>query len=124
VKIVNQGNTPAYKVRITAKADVVQFPIPETFTFDITDPLQDRPGSIIASAMHKIVSSIVPGRYDTEEIEKIKIGAERRIIMWGKITYEDAFQIPRFVKFGFTFYWFDDRRTVMSSDTERNNESN
>ena len=122
--IVNRGNTPAYKVKVVARADVVPFPVRDDYPFDLPAIEEEGAGSIIASTLTKIVSAVVPDIYPDAEVTRIKAGGEIRILMWGKVTYEDAFDIARFVDFGLSFIWMNDGTTIMSNDAPRHNDSN
>jgi hypothetical protein len=124
VVITNRGNTPAYKVRLNLRADVIDFPLKDAFQFDLPEIAESGTGGIIAGGTNKTSSAVVPIMYAEKEVERIKTGGEKRLIMWGNVTYEDAFKIPRFVRFGMTFFWLEDGKTIMSADTPRHNDSN
>ena len=122
--IVNRGNTPAYKVKFSVCADVVPFPLADDYPFELPEIPTGEAGSIIASTLNKIVSAVVPKTYSDSEAARIKAGIEARLVMWGHVTYEDAFGIARFVKFGFSYLYFEDGINNMSDDIPRHNESN
>jgi hypothetical protein len=122
--VTNKGNTPACKVKVIAQADLVQMRLLNDFRFHLPEFPQENPGSIIASGSQKISSAVVPILYADQEVTRIKAGAEVRLAMWGKVSYEDAFGIARFVMFGLTFFWLEDGQTVMSNDTVQYNDSN
>ena len=67
--------------------------------------------------MNKILSAIVPTIYPEVETHEIMGGATKRIHMWGLITYYDAFDIRRFVKFSVSFFYLADGVSSMSMDT-------
>jgi len=124
VMLLNNGNTPAYKVVFRTATDVLPHPLPNDFGFPLPDVLPHRSISVIGPRLHKIMSAVVPKIYPDVEVEQIKMGIGQRLHMWGHVTYEDAFGIERFVKFSFSFYYLADGKSSMSMDTAHHNDSN
>ena len=121
-KIINQGHTPAHNIRYSMFADVQSFPLSDNFSFPLPAEVSGH-CSDIGPGLHKIIAGVVSTVYSETEEEQIKLGARQRIVSWGMITYQDAFDIERFVRFGFTHY-FVGGDGWMSQDTIRHNEAN
>jgi hypothetical protein len=124
VSVVNLGNTPAYNVVFRTAADVLPLPLPEDFAFPLPAPLPNRSVSTIGPRLNKILHAVVPKIYPDVEVEQLKGGVGQRIYMWGEVLYRDAFNIDRYVRFSHSFFWLEDGKTVMSSDTARHNDAN
>lgn len=122
--IINHGHTPAYDVSFRINADVCPFPLPADFTFPLPNAVPTRSVSIIWPQQNKIITAVLPRLYSDEEERAIKDGVAQRINVWGIVTYRDAFQIERHVRFSQSIIWLADRTTTMSYDTNRHNEAN
>jgi hypothetical protein len=104
-EIVNVGLTPAKNVSYRLMADILDprivhaYPEPErVFTNDATlNPRQTF--QIVATVNH---------RFDPEEVAAISKGVERRLFVWGTITYDDVFGgRGRETRFCHNFVFFD-----------------
>jgi len=103
--IVNTGSTPARKLRIRIRADILPIPIPATFDFPLP-PADDSyfAGSIGAhqtSSTGSVINYFVPDA----EVASIKEGMTKALCVWGNITYEDIFGNPHYTKFGQWLTW-------------------
>jgi hypothetical protein len=70
------------------------------------------------------MSAPLPRTYSDEEERSIKDGITQRFYVWGIVTFTDAFQIERYVKFSQSLVWLADRTTAMVFDTARHNAAN
>jgi len=122
LKLINQGNTPAKNIRFAAFSDVTAFPIRDDFPFSVPQVLPSY-STTIGPHLHKIISGVVPKMYNTTEAYQLTQGVGQRIISWGIVKYQDAFDVERFVKFGFTFFLMS-KENWFSADTEKHNDSN
>ena len=122
--MVNNGHTPAYDVSFRINADVCPVPLPADFPFSLPDAEPARSVSIIGPQQNKIMSAPLPRTYSGEEEQSIKNGVTQRIYVWGIVTYRDAFQIERSVRFSQSLVWLADGTTAMAFDTARHNEAN
>jgi hypothetical protein len=121
--IINNGLTPASKVSFRIAADVMPFPLADDFGFPLPGVHPQASIGIIGPRLNKIISAVVPKLYPDIEAHQIMTGVGQRIYVWGEVTYEDAFGIPRWVKFSQSFFWLNAER-VMSIDTRRHNDAN
>jgi hypothetical protein len=103
--LVNTGNTPARKVRIRTKADILPIPIPGDFGFPLPeeDP-QARDGSVAAHHTY-ILSGIIEDFVPDAEVASIKEGVGKCLCVWGLVTYEDTFGDSHTTKFGQQITW-------------------
>jgi hypothetical protein len=121
MNIDNRGNTPAYNIRFAAFADVLPFPLRDDFKFPLPPELF-RHSSAIGPGLHKMISAVVPKLYPEAEADQIASGVGQRIVAWGIVKYQDAFNIERSVRFGFTHFLLGEDQW-MSMDTTQHNES-
>jgi hypothetical protein len=121
VRIENRGNTPAHTIRFAAFADVIPFPLPDDFRFSLPTELPGH-SATIGPGLHKIVSAVVPKLYPAAEANQIASGEGQRIIAWGIVKYQDAFDIERFLRFGLTCVRIGETQW-MCQDTTENNDS-
>lgn len=122
MRIENRGNTPASNIRFSVVVDVLPFPLNDDFVFPLPIEMLGH-SSVIGPGLHKIISGVVPILYEEPEGTKISNGVGKRIVLWGLITYRDAFSIERFVRFGFTHFMIG-KDQWMSQDTVKHNDSN
>jgi hypothetical protein len=123
MQIVGTGLTPAYKVQYQAGCDILPFPLPNGFEFQIPDI---PPGGVGMLGPRNIftISAVAPRMYSDLEIAEIKAGITRRLFIWGKITYEDAFKKERYVTFAQSIVWFADGITNTGMNADRYNDAN
>jgi len=120
VNLVNLGNTPAYDVKYSTRADVLASPLDAGFDFPL--PELTPTSSFIAPRLSKTLGSHVPHILSEEDSAQVLLGTPRRIFMWGYITYKDAFGIERFVRFSQSYFMLTNK-TWMSTDTNRHNDA-
>lgn len=121
--MINNGNTPAYNVSYQARADVLPFPLPKDFDYSLANSPPSGSFGVLGPRQNFIMSAVVPQLYSDAEANEIREGVKRRVYVWGRITYEDAFGINRYVDFAQSFAWFKNG-AVMGFNTPQHNESN
>ena len=125
MSIVNQGLTPAYKVKFRAACDLLIFPLDPNFTFPL--PLQySESTSVIGPRLNRILSGVAPRLFLPLEEQQLRIGTNQRLYIWGDVLYEDAFKIQRTVRFAKSFVWLGDpspTQPIMSYDAPRHTDS-
>jgi len=97
--------------------------IPKDFHFPLPESLNPSVG-MLGPRNSYTVSAVAPKMYSDIEIAEMKAGTTRRLHVWGMVTYEDAFKIPRFLKFGHSIVWMADGTNTTSFNTERHNDAN
>jgi hypothetical protein len=122
IQIMNDGNTPAYRLRFRASAEVLPHPLRADFPFPLPDIVATGSVSTVSPRHHKIIQAVVPKMYSGEESMQIMTGLGQRLHVWGEVTYFDVFGTERFVHFCHSITWIGD--TPMSYDTARYNEEN
>jgi hypothetical protein len=103
--LVNSGNTPAHSIRYWAKAGVYDFPLPDDFDFP------DGEDSVVTSfalGPHQsvVLNARLPDFVDDGEAQDIKGGKNKRIYIWGKVSYVDVFGQERFTRFSHNIFWY------------------
>jgi hypothetical protein len=106
--LVNTGNTPARKVRILIKADILPNPIPEDFTFPLPDDPMQTAGSTVGAHQTLIMGGIVGHFVPDAEVADIKEGIGKILCVWGVVTYNDIFGGSHTTKFGQLLTWLPD----------------
>jgi len=106
--LVNTGNTPARKVRILIKADILPNPIPEDFTFPLPDDPIQTAGSTVGAHQTLIMGGILGRFVPDAEVADIKEGIGKILCVWGVVTYEDIFGGSHATKFGQFLTWLPD----------------
>lgn len=123
IRLNGSGLTPAYKVRFRAAADVLAFPLPDDFAFPLPDPVATASAGMLGPRNSFILSAVAPRMYSDPEIAEIRAGVSRRLYIWGIVSYEDAFQVPRSLKFSQSIVWLADGTNTMSFNTARHNDA-
>ncbi|MFX1716758.1 hypothetical protein [Paraburkholderia sp. A1RO-5L] len=103
--LANTGNTPAHNIRYWAKAAVYNFPLPDNFDFP------DGEDSVVTSFalgphQNVVLNARLPDFVDDGDVQAIKAGINKRIYIWGKVSYVDVFGQERFTRFSHNIYWF------------------
>jgi hypothetical protein len=101
--LLNVGVTPAYKVAYWAIADIVPWPVPEDFIFRAGDEM--RFGAVLNPRQGFGLNARVDRLVPDEEVELIMRGRDKRVLIWGTVTFEDISGAPRYVKFCQSIYW-------------------
>jgi hypothetical protein len=103
--LANTGNTPAHKIRYWAKIAVFDSPLPDNFDFPDGD---DVVVSSFALGPHQnvVLNAIMPDLLDDDEALEVKAGKNKRLYIWGKVSYVDVFEQERFTKFSHSIFWF------------------
>jgi len=119
----NHGQTPAYNLTYASEACLVpSFPIPADFDFQIPAlPYQSmtclNPGQKLAMfcGMRAPLSA--------EALREIKGPGPRRLCIYGRVSYTDAFGEPRYTNFSFVIGWNAEGQCFWVN-TQQHNDSN
>jgi hypothetical protein len=122
--LVGIGLTPSYKLRYRAAADVLPFPLPVGFDFPLEEDKPESGTGMLSPRNNFTISAPTPRIYNDEEIQQFQAGVVKRIYMWGIVHYEDAFGIPRYVKFAQNILWLADGKSTTGFNTPRHNSAN
>lgn len=121
--VVNTGQTPATRVRFTARAEVLPFPLPDDFSFG---PLAE-PSSIFGAIPphhNYSINRAVDERFDDPDSEDIKRSNGRRVYIWGTVIYEDVFEEEHRTDFAHSIYWIrfrDESERLFGDYSDRHN---
>ena len=111
IRFRNSGPTPAYKVHHQSSMMVFPYPLPEGANFAMEKP--KRPPTIMyfpPNFEDGIGTNVRIDRVFTlDEINSISDGVNYRLYVIGVINYLDAFDIPHYTKFCFSFYGISPR---------------
>jgi hypothetical protein len=117
----NVGNTPAYKVVTNTQVDVLPFPLPQDFQLP---PFVETGSSANVGPHQNFIMTGVAGRiYSDDEINEIQFGSKKRLYVYGRVHYEDAFGVVRQINFCQAILWLKND-AFMSLNTANNNDAN
>lgn len=103
----NNGMTPARKISYWARADILPWPLPLDFSFPKTEATTLSAG-VLAPRQSFVLPIRLPFRVPADEVNEIKRGTgepQRRLSVWGEVTYEDVFGDPHVTRFCQGLYW-------------------
>jgi hypothetical protein len=105
--LLNNGATPAYKVRYSAIAKIIPDTIAPTYAFKIpaAPPVSQ---SSVGPKENRILSAVYPRLIRDSRVPTVMAGAGVALWVWGIVEYEDAFQNPRYTEFCQRLYWVPD----------------
>ena len=88
--VVNHGKTPASMVKATGLVDILPFPLPANYPFQIS-PIAAKSCSVVHPNGGFQTHLISTRLFTTTEIAKAVEGTEFRIYAFGKVIYTDVF---------------------------------
>jgi len=94
----NTGQTPAYKVRIVSRLKIMTFEEAGKFDSSIP-PLEDASVSTLGTNAASHSPSPRGSTCSRKEFDEICLGTEKRLFVYGIITYRDAFKKRRYSRF-------------------------
>ncbi len=101
--LLNTGHTPAHKVSYVAAADVLPVPLPDDFTFPLTDAFKG--ASVVGAQQNNQLFAPVEHFVDESEVPDIKIAKGKALYAWGIVRYEDIFGESHVTKFCQLITW-------------------
>ena len=109
----NTGNTPAYKVRSATRIDIFPFPLPDDFV--LPDVPLANSSSILGPHQHLILTGgIAREIYSDEDVNEIEFGIHKKLFVYGRVAYEDAFGVQRQTNFFQIVTWLKGGDKFMS----------
>jgi hypothetical protein len=103
LQLINVGQTPGYRVGYKARADVLPFPLPPEFAFELPDT-PNSSESTVGHAQSIILTAVVDRICSGDEVAEIRAGSKRLYIL-GTATYEDVYRLFRYTNFCFSVIW-------------------
>jgi hypothetical protein len=101
--LVNTGHTPANRVSYRANAAILPVPVPEDFSFPLSDKVIG--AAMLGPQQTAHLSGIVDDFCDDLEVDDIKICKGKGLYVWGIVTYEDIFGESRQTRFCQSIFW-------------------
>jgi hypothetical protein len=102
--IINNGFTPAYRVRYRAKAAIRTTPFPADFDY-LLAPRIEEGGGVIGSQQTFVMSAIVDDYIPDEDVGDIKVGHKGSLQVWGLVEYDDIFGDHHETEFSQNLIW-------------------
>jgi hypothetical protein len=102
--LVNNGNTPARRVRIQRAAQVLPNPLPPDFQFPLPEG-GDEGDATVGARINYTINCIVKDFVPYSEVSAVKEGNGKCLYVWGRITYEDVFGDPHLTRFAQCLFW-------------------
>ena len=103
--LVNTGFTPARNISSKIRADILPVGGSELIDFPDAGPLR-LADATLAPRQNFVVHGVVDHRYSDEEVALIMKGDQKRLVIWGDITYDDVFGGHWLTKFCHTFVFY------------------
>jgi hypothetical protein len=127
IRILNSGQTPAYKLRIQSVTRTLPYPLPAEFDFDATPKgrypsvMMVGPGRELG---HDSLADIILSPIEMANI--MREDSDIRLYSYGTIQYDDCFDQPRFTNFCFFLGWniTTEGYTLFVHATEQHNDAN
>lgn len=101
----NSGSTPAHKITYWAKSEILPVPLPDDFNFPHVDN-KFQSSFVLGPNQGISLNAIVDEYIPDSEVEEVKIGNNRRVYIWGIVSYEDVFGDSHYTKFCHSIYFF------------------
>lgn len=105
--IQNNGQTPAYKVRVWHRAEVIPDNVIRDYDFKI-ETTKEVSEATIGPKETRNLRIILPYLVSDQEAPNVHSGLGPCFWVWGIIHYEDAFGESHFTKFCQRLYWLPD----------------
>ncbi len=88
--LVNTGFTPAKNVSFKIVADILSADLPDKFKFETYGDKKTHDATL-SPRQTFVIHGVVKNRVSDAEVEGILKGIEKRLYVWGTVTYEDVF---------------------------------
>jgi hypothetical protein len=121
-KVINDGMTPAHNVKTVIKAAILKVPLPDDFDFSLPASSATA-GPAIGPRQTRDYTGIVEEYVPDQDVKGIKdLTGQRGLVVWGRITYDDAFGQPHYANFAQALYW-GEGEAVWGAYVDRHNDS-
>ena len=121
-QIINSGKTPAYEMNWWAKADILPVPLPDDFNFPSQSDTETH-SLTIGPGQDLYLLAIHPRYVPDSEAREIIVGNDKRVYVWGEITYVDAFGESRSTKFCHNIFWLNGTGQLQGQYTPCHNDA-
>jgi hypothetical protein len=98
----NVGSTPANKVFVISRMDIMSMEKANDFSFYIERPPISQVLPTIWPTQKKFVSAIMDRICSDKEIESISVAHRALMFVWGTVWYEDVFREKHYTNFCYT----------------------
>ena len=103
--LINTGATPARKVRVKIKADILPVPIPKNHDFSLPENELNTGDDNVGAHQTYIMCATVDDFVPDENVQNIKEGIGKGLYVWGTVKYDDIFGSHHDLKFGQLITW-------------------
>lgn len=109
--ILNNGETPAYRVRYRIKTEILTDA--EAVNFVFTEP-PDVPQSQASIGPKELrnMSALLDRYIPDNDVYDVCNGTGKCLYVWGVVHYDDVFKRPHFTQFAHKIWWLRDRSNV------------
>lgn len=103
----NKGQTPAYNVQYLATIRMLPHPIPAGYKFELPDHGVERSRMTLGPGQQSYLVAVADGLLSEAEIKQVKGLAPGlgRLVVYGTVTYDDAFKVRRHTDFCWLLVW-------------------
>jgi hypothetical protein len=100
----NTGQTPAYRATIVSNVGIITWPPPRPLEQIFRD--FDPPDSTMVSIPAGEIIAVIPEMPDvTDEEEHLIKSGNARVVVWGRVDYDDTFKNRRTTKYALSVRW-------------------
>jgi hypothetical protein len=107
VDIRDTGQTPAYDLRVRGTMIVGDYPLIPNVGFPLdADPDMPQPSVAVVSPGGQWHGQNLKARrpFAPDEINSVAYGRQMRVYVYGTVTYNDAFKVPHYANYCFSFW--------------------
>jgi hypothetical protein len=119
--VTNTGHTPAHAVTVTARLEILPFPLPDDIDLNVPIGLQEE-SSHINTGQQRFFRRWLNDLIPDEEINEIMRGSIRKLYIYGSIFYRDAFGEAHSTNFC-QFAMWDIAGNFSTMNTNRHNDA-
>jgi hypothetical protein len=109
--ILNNGQTPAYNVRYSAKAEILSDSVAASYIFREPSAAPQSQSSI-GPRENRLMGVLLGYHVADSEIQDILDGKGKALWVWGIVYYDDVFRRPHFTQFCQRITWLKDRSNI------------
>jgi hypothetical protein len=104
--LTNSGLTPAHKVKHRTSARIMPIPIAPDFTYPL--PAGDSGENLVGPRQTAVLSVIVDDFVPDADVDDIKVGKGKALVVWGIVEYDDVFGDQQDTRFCQILTWLQD----------------
>ncbi len=123
--LINTGHTPAHQVKWRIYGAVLPFPLPADLKYILPSPTAGgRSGYVINPQQNFEMTFTLPGFVPDDDVSKIMVTDGKGFLVWGAVSYRDAFDGKHRTTFCFIQRWLGPDKIIKGVFIPPHNRSN